>query len=87
MNNPLTLIAFCTGITALAKKAGLSGDWLIIPCVLAGAIYTYLLTYQPALLESLSGIFLALTATGNVSLAKDLLPQVGAQPGNGGGAA
>ena len=69
----LTLAAFCTGATALAKKLGISGDWLILVCIVAGGVYTYLTTYQPALWHSLSGVLMAGTTSGNVALVQDLI--------------
>lgn len=68
----LTLLAFCTGLTQIAKKAGIQGDWLMLVCVAAGVAFTYLSTYQPDLLQSLWGIVLAVAATGNVALVKDV---------------
>jgi hypothetical protein len=87
MDSPITLVAFCTGVTALVKKLGVQGNYLVLVCVLAGALYTYLMNFQPALLQSLSGVILALAATGNVSLTSDMLSRIGTLPAGGGGAA
>jgi hypothetical protein len=77
----VTLAFFVTGATQLAKKLGVSGDWLVLAAVLAGGLYAYLTTYQPALFSALSGLLLAATASGNVSLLKDLAQTMGGPSG------
>jgi hypothetical protein len=81
-DSTLTLTMFSTGLTALAKKLGVSGEWLIVVCVLAGGMYSYLTTYQPSLFSALSGVILAATASGNVFLLKDLAQTMGKPSGN-----
>lgn len=73
---------FSTGLTALAKKLGVRGEWLIAVCVVAGGVYNYLTTFQPALFSTLSGVILAATASGNVFLLKDLAQAMGRPSGN-----
>src|SRR5262249_915439 len=76
-----SLVYVCTGSTHLAKKLGVSGDWLVLVCVLAGALYAYLQTYQPALFGAMSKVVLASATSGNVSLLKSLAQTMGGSSG------
>ena len=69
---PLSIALFCSGVTALVKKMGISGDWLIAVCVLAGGFATYMTNYQPDMWLTLSGLWVSISTTGNVSLVKEL---------------
>jgi hypothetical protein len=68
----ISLAIFCTGVTQLAKKLGLQGNILVLVCVAAGAVYTYLSTYQPGLWQTLEGVLLAAGFAGNVALVKEI---------------
>lgn len=73
MDSPLAIGAFTIGATQLLKKAGVSGNWLILVCVLAGGLASYMTAYQPELWAKLSELLVALTATGLVSFTDDRL--------------
>jgi hypothetical protein len=75
LSSPEAIIAFSTGATSLLKKMGVSGNWLILSCFLAGGFATYMTTYQPALWSSLLGLTASsgIIGTGNVALLIDLV--------------
>ncbi len=78
MDSPLSIAAFVIGVTQLSKHLGVQGRWLMTVATLAGALATWLSTYQPALWASLSTVLIGLTTTGLVSFADDRIQKLNA---------
>jgi len=70
----LTLAAFVIGGTQVVKDLGLvNGQWLKAVAVVLGGLGGYLVTFDPALWEQMTGLVVALSGTGGVSFLKQLL--------------
>lgn len=82
MDAPLTIAAFSLGTTQLVKKLGVQGNWLILVCLLCGAVASYMTMYQPEIWANMSHILIALSTTGVVSFVDDRLSRMGAESGN-----
>jgi hypothetical protein len=81
LSSPVELSTFLIALTQIFKDLGLQGNWLKLVCVLSGGAAFYLMTYQPALWQALTGLILGTTATGGVSFVHGLLQKMQAPAG------
>jgi hypothetical protein len=76
VQSPELLSAFLIALTQIFKDLGLQGNWLKGVCVASGGVAFYLMSYQPAIWQALTGLILGTTATGGVSFLHDLLVKI-----------
>ena len=79
LNSPAGVGVVAFGATQVAKKIGISGDWLAVVCVLAGGFASFMINFEPAAWANLAGLLVGVATTGGVSFLYDLLPQRSAQ--------